>query len=67
MKFGAGFALIRLAVAHFELRFDAAAHGILRQDAIDPLRPRACEFNATAGDDERLEAVGSARGRAVRT
>ena len=47
----------RLAVAHFELRLDAAADDLLGRDAIDLLRPRAHELDAAAGDDEGLEAV----------
>ena len=47
----------RLAVAHFELRLDAAADDLLGRDAIDLLRPRAHELDAAAGDDEGLESV----------
>ena len=46
-----------LAVAHFELRLDAAADDLFRRDAVNLLRPRAHELDAAAGDDEVLEAV----------
>ena len=47
------------AIAHFKLRLDAATDDLPRRNAINPLRPRAHEFDAPAGNDEVREAVRS--------
>src|SRR6056297_3973527 len=47
------------AVADFELRFDSTTKDLFRWDAVDRFGPRTDELDAAAGNDKRLEMIGS--------
>src|ERR1700733_12364623 len=49
----------RHTVNHLKLGYDAAANHLLRRYPIDLLREDAHEFDSPAGDDKRLESIGS--------